>query len=162
MDLDALLTTDEAGDLLGLTGRRILQLIQDGYVARAQRGRVKLRDLVRGYGKSLKAGAEGGTNADAQAALARKRAEMLEIEIAKKRNELVDVDLCISLQQMLAGAVVAELANWSSRVTKDAALRAAIDREVSASLDRIRQTAERGASELFGPLDGDDDEAEAA
>lgn len=135
-------------------------MIADQFIPRAKPGRVKLGEAVKGYARALKA-QPGGTNADAQRDLARRRAEKIEIEIAKEKGELVDLSICIALQQMLAGAIVSELSNWSARVSRDDKVRAAIDREVAASLDRIRKVAETGAAELLNVADDDADEVEA-
>jgi len=154
MDFDQIITTEEAGTLLGVSQRRINQLIAEQYIERVKTGRVRLSAAVRGYARSLKA-QPGGTNADAQRDLARARAEKIALEIALAKRELVETESVINLAQSFVGAVVSELGNWSARTTRDANLRVLIDREVAASLACIQATVRKATDEIFA--DGDEE-----
>lgn len=81
--------------LLMLTPRRVQQLVKEGHIPRAERGRYELVPAVQGYIRYLKdraigADAEGGEASD-KARLVKARADIAEFEAGLLEGELVRV-----------------------------------------------------------------------
>jgi phage terminase Nu1 subunit (DNA packaging protein) len=96
--------------LLDLTPRRIRQLVGEGVIQRAEKGRYELVSSVRGYIRYLRdraIGADALPDDAARASRARllkAQAEAQEMENAKERGELLPVDLIDQTWTDMAGA----------------------------------------------------------
>ena len=85
--------------LLDLTPRRIRQLVDEGVIQRAEKGRYELVPSVRGYIRYLRdrsIGRDGEQSSDIaseRARLTREQADKMAMENAKARNELIPTPL---------------------------------------------------------------------
>lgn len=82
--------------LLMLTDRRVQQLVKDGHIPRAERGRYELVPVVQGYIKYLKDRAIGadtpGGEVEDKARLMKARADIAQFEASRLAEDLVSVD----------------------------------------------------------------------
>jgi hypothetical protein len=127
--------------------QRIEQLVADGWIKRYARGQYRLIDVVQGYIKSLR---DERSRANVKAADSRvrdARTREIEVRTAEREGRLVDVEELFYLAATLAGMVRSEHVGVSARITRDLAVRRAIDREMNGIdqrlADRIETLSER-------------------
>ena len=122
--------------LLDLTPRRIRQLVDEGVIQRAEKGRYELVPSVRGYIRYLRdrsIGRDGEQSSDIaseRARLTREQADKMAMENAKSRNELIPAPL---VQKSIERAFSA----FGSRI--DAIPRKAVPRLKGCSGDAARE-----------------------
>lgn len=103
----------EIAELLNLTPRRVQQLVQEGVIPKAARGRYDLAASVGAYVAHLQGQLGDGKaphNLSAQRArLAAAQADKAEMELAARRGELVDVGRAVELLTKVVSAVRARV-----------------------------------------------------
>ena len=95
--------------LLELTPRRLQQLVAEGVIPRAQRGRYELIPVVQGYVRYLRSRAiagdgQGGDPGD-RARLVRAKADIAEMEAERMRGNLVPADEADEAWQPIATTI---------------------------------------------------------
>jgi hypothetical protein len=109
--------------LLDLTPRRIRQLVDEGVIQRAEKGRYELVPSVRGYIRYLRdraIGADALPDESARASRARlikAQAEAQEMENAQTRRELVHVDDAAAVAGRIVEAIRPKLLGLGSRIS---------------------------------------------
>jgi phage terminase Nu1 subunit (DNA packaging protein) len=93
---DEALSASQLGKLIGVTPRRVQQLAREQVIPRVGQ-RYPLRAAVRSYCAWLRDRATGRDDDPARQRLTLARAEMAELELAKRRGELVEVDAVLAL-----------------------------------------------------------------
>lgn len=143
--------------LLGVTERRLNQLVKEGIAIRVARGRYDLTKTVKNYIANLKAQApERGTERyDDQAALLKTRRAMAEIELGERRGDLlaretveaIVVETLVLMTQRLEG-LGGRLAMDLAGETNPAKIRRLISDEVSATRQGIADGLGRLCSDV--------------
>ena len=148
--------------LLRLTERRVQQLSKEGVIPKAERGRYELAPAVQGYIGYLQdrvapKGDEGG-GIDYHVEKARKtkaEADIAEMEVAKRRGELIDtVDVKEAWQSILTEVRANLLHNVPVRIAAaakaeddEAALKSLVKAEI---VEALRVISEKNGEELIG------------
>lgn len=163
----AILSASEMAALLGITERRLQQLVDEGYVPRHERGAYQAGPAVRGYIRSVKE--SGGNRNKEHAALARAQAEKVRRENLRARGALQPVELVDETLQGVAGVIVPELEGLPGRVANELAgisepgvIRARLQDECRAIRTSVADYLERRADTLAAMQDGGEHVAPAA
>lgn len=159
-DLDAILTSAEAGELLGITATRLRQLVDLGHVEKGGRNGVVLRAAVQGYIGFLKDDSRRSSKSAAASRMQDAKTREIDLRIAEREGRLVDI---VELNDIVA-AVVGELRTGLSgvpaAVTNDTAQRLRIETSINAVLTAAADRFEQEAASLRAG--GSSAEADAA
>lgn len=93
--------------ILDLTERRVYQLVKDGTIKRAAKGRYNLIEAVRGYLNYLRAAANDSTLSlsEQRTRLVKLQAEKVQIELDRSRGELVSKDVVIKRELVIKASM---------------------------------------------------------
>ena len=148
---DTTVSTSELAVVLGLTGRRIQQLVQDGTLVTVERGRLPLADAVQRYIKFLSAGTVDKDDIEvekarrkSEAVIKASRAAVAKMEVAElqgKMHRSEDVaamteDMIYNIRSMLL-ALPGRLAVDTSAAESAAEAAVIIRREVYAVMNEL-------------------------
>lgn len=146
---------DVIARLLNVTPRRVQQLVKDGVIPKASRGKYTLVGSVQGYVKFLQEklqdpGGETRTNLNEERTRKTKaEADIAEMEAAKMRGDLVDalqmkqaMDLVISeVRAKLLNNAPTRIAARAKSEKREASIKSIAKEEIAASLLALSKTA---------------------
>lgn len=128
---------DDMGRLVGVSGRRITQMADEGKIPKPINGKYDGPAVVRALFLAAKSKRE---QTDSDRAIARARtaqAEAQEIRNARDRKELVAVDEVVNVFDTLVAVVRDEITALPARVTRDMDLRRKLEADIDGVLSRI-------------------------
>ena len=158
MDLSSI-SAEAVGNLLGVTGRRVRQLAEEGKIPKANAsGRYDGPAVIRHLLAEARANRPEGRLEVARAKALEVRTAGEEQRLAERRRELVAVDVATDALDRVLGAVVAELVGLPARATRDPTLRRRLDDEVHASRERMAKALGDAAAAISAGRDPIDDE----
>jgi hypothetical protein len=154
---------DVVAKLLLVTPEWVRRLTKDGWIAKTDRGRYRVVDVVQGYIRFLKDEARRATKTASHNRLQEIRARKEELAVAQTERELVPLAEAMTLVDEVCGAVVARVNAIPARFTRNIEQRAALQREVDEALAEVADRIEKlGATFQSGRDDPAADEEEAA
>lgn len=156
-----MITIVQAARLLMISDERVRQLVKAGYIPKAARNTYPLVGVVQGYIRSLKDEQKGATKIVAENKVRDARAEVLQMQIAERKRELVPIEDAAATLDKVMATVVAELTGLPARVTRDVPMRRAIEKELDAARNRMAATLRTSAATLRAGGDVFADAAEA-
>ena len=146
-----------------VTPEWIRRLTEEGWIAKTDRGRYRVLDVVQGYVLFLKDEARRATKTASYNRLQEIRARKEEFAVAQTERDLVPLVEAMTLVDEVAGAVVARVNAIPARFTRNIKQRAALQREVDEALAEVADRIEKlGATFQSGRDDPAADEEEAA
>lgn len=151
-----LVTADAIAKLFNLTPRRVRQLVHEGVIPRAEKGKYDVIGAVRGYVSYLQARAEGrGVEAQdvhvERARLTRAQARTAEIELAALERTLLPFDQVVEAWQQLVAAFRAKCLALPSKMAPRLAMTST--REIQAELTAGVREALQELSQFDLPRD---------
>lgn len=167
MTTDAIPKTVSAAqlaDLLGVSGRRVAQLAQEGAIPKAARGVYPLPEAVRAYCAYAKANPDGRprkmqTLEAEKTRLTRAQAELAEVKAAQARGDLLPVQAVqarwIETVTALRAALLAVPPRIAAQAGLDRAAAALLDAEMREALDQIATAGEEAHRAAEEPLEDD-------
>ncbi|WP_245407583.1 hypothetical protein [Rhodopseudomonas faecalis] len=129
-----MITTEQAGRLLMVTGERVRQLIKSGYVPRPVKGVIPLVAAVQGYIKFLKDEDRRSSKSAADSRVRDARAKEIELKIARQQRELLPTEEAVALCNRVVGLLISRVAGLPAEFTRDLNER----RRLEGSIDAIR------------------------
>ena len=141
-----ILSTVQAGELLGVSDEWVRRLVKEGYIDKRSRNSVALKSAVEGYIKFLKDDARRSSKSAVAGRLQEAKAKQTEVRTAKEIGELVPFEESNALLQQVVGTMMAGLNGLPAQVTRDLDVR----REIEAAIDGIRLQVAKSIEEL-GP-----------
>lgn len=155
-------TVDEIAEILMLeSGRRVEQLVADGYGGRVARGRYDTRAMVQGYIRFLRDDRRDNT---ASASANRKRdAQTRQIEIANARasHELGEVAELNAVLDEVTGTLRSEFMGFGASLTRDLVMRQKIEDGVDERFARAAESIKQTIAALAAGGEALDTDAEA-
>jgi hypothetical protein len=128
------ITLEQACRLVMLSNERIRQLVKDGYIPKPAKNSYPLVGVVQGYIRFLRDEDRRSSKTAAESGLKAARQKEVELRIAERSRDLIDVREHSDIVDEMAGMFVAGLSALPARVTKDMAMR----RQIEAECDAIR------------------------
>lgn len=155
--------TATAAALIDVTPRRLQQLVGEGYVKSAGRGRWSLVNVVQGYIRSLR-------DANKRAAARADEDEMRALKLREKRRVveeaerlLIPTEAAVDALEKIVGHVRAEVTSLPARMTRDPALKRELEGHANEILAGLaKRLGEAGESLRAGGVDPDPDAEDAA
>ncbi|MFN3347409.1 hypothetical protein [Pseudorhodoplanes sp.] len=145
-----------AAKLLMVTPEWVRRLTKDGWIAKSDRGRYRVVDVVQGYIRFLKDEARRSTKTASHNRLQDIRTRKEELAVAQTERELVPLVEAMTLVDEVAGAVVARINAIPARLTRNIEQREQLQREVD---DALTEVADRIAKLRRSYRSGDEDPA---
>ena len=142
-DAAGTIAVDVAAKLLMVTPEWIRRLSKDGWIAKAERGRYRVVDVVQGYIRFLKDEARRSSKTASHSRLQDIRTRKEELVVAQAERELVPLAEAMTLVDEVAGAVVARVNAIPARVTRNIGERALLQREVDDALTEVADRIEK-------------------
>jgi phage terminase Nu1 subunit (DNA packaging protein) len=153
------MTLTDAGALIGKSDEWVRRLIAEGVVKRSPNGGVFRDEVVRAYIAWIQDEQRRATKSASESRVKDARAREIELRIALREGELIDLADHDAIVDEMAGIFIAALSSLPARVTRDTPLRRKIEQECDAIRGTIAETARKRASELRAV--GDADRADA-
>jgi phage terminase Nu1 subunit (DNA packaging protein) len=158
-----IIAPSKLADFLGITDRRINQLVEEGVLSKLERGKYDLGKCIRAYIaykdrqiEELQQGGEQKRQAEERKALA--QAEMLEIELAEKQGRMVDVETVIrELEPVITemrGAILG-IPKRAARELQDKTIEVWLNTETRKALNAISSIPDRLKRYQPTPAPGD-------
>lgn len=140
--------TETLATLLGVTGRHIRDLAARGVIRKIGRDRYRLTDAVRAVFAHVRSSVE--TKSEATSGFRKARTELIELELAEKRRSVIAATEAEAIVDYLAGKFGTALDALPARVTRDPALRRALQAEIIAIQNDLAESFGRAAEALDG------------
>jgi|GEM_PF-1095337 len=143
-ELPETVTGRALGALTGLTDRQIRNLAAEGVVVKADRGRYL---LIASATAILERARSQGTDAAAAARVeyVKTKAEAAALALAEKRRELVPVEDCNLVLDMMGAEFKNQFLGLPARFTRDLDLRRRLEAEIHDSFNRIAKKFDEAA-----------------
>jgi hypothetical protein len=145
---DVLLTTDEAGAAVKMTGERVRQLTKEGWIRKGGPNSYRLGDVIDGIlayredqAKKIDADSE-------QSKLAASRRREIDLRIAREQNKLIEITEVIEATDDVFGVFCSELRSLPAATTRDLTVRAEIERVLTATMQRCSEKIESRRTDL--------------
>lgn len=146
--IDAIIAIDSAARLLGISGERVRQMVRAGQLDKAQRGRVRLSDAVRGYIRTLKEEARRASQNASSQRLHNVKADRIELDTRVRRAELIEMDMGEFVFADVFQTLRDEIDGVPAASTRDLKTRAAMQGRLDDAFGRARKRFQARRAEL--------------
>lgn len=136
------------GTILGITGRRVRQLVSETVISKSGRGQYPVASAITAYVKWVQESRERVTPSEARERVLAARAEQIEMANKQTAHALIDTEGAIAAVDEVVGAYRTELAGLPARLTRDLDKRDEIEREIDGLLGRVTSIFHKRAAEL--------------
>lgn len=130
VDPETVISLALAGELLGVSRKRVAQLVQDGFIRKAGRGTTTIVAAVRGHARYWQDKAAEQTKGSADARVRDARAAEIEQRIAARKRELVPAAEALCAIDHVVAACAEAFAAIPAMITRDVAERTRIETQV--------------------------------
>jgi hypothetical protein len=164
VSIDAIeLNSTQAAKLLGITQQYFNQLVRDEWIKPVGKNRYRLPSVVQGYKAFLQ---DEGRRTQKSAAASRvqdARASQLELQNARELGKLIEIEDVLLWQSEILGRLRTELTGVPAASSRDLDVRAEIEKQVNAAIERCRRSFEEAwqAIESGKPVTLGGEEADA-
>jgi DNA-directed RNA polymerase sigma subunit (sigma70/sigma32) len=142
------ITLEQVAMLLQLSKERVRQLVASGHIPKVGRNTYSLVGAVRGYlrlkDEELLRVREAASNNGLRSA----RQREIELRIAIKERELIEIEEAYQIIAFFIAQLHAEFEGLPRRVTRDRDFKQKIQDEIDAAFTRVAEAAARAGSEL--------------
>lgn len=114
---DMIVSTNEMADILGVTTRRLTQLVTDHGIPAEGRGKFRIASVVQAYAAFCKEGATKKTGTESLDTLRNEKALEIRLNRARKDREVIAMDEAISAVEEVTGMFVASLTGLPAQIT---------------------------------------------
>lgn len=126
----------DSATLVGLSPKWVRTLVQEGFIPEPDaQGRYLATEVAQGALRAKDAKQRETTKSASASRAQDKRAQLLEIQIAKEERRLVDIEDAIGAMDDLVGAVKSTMSGVPARCSADIAVRAKIETELGHALN---------------------------
>ena len=133
------------GHVIGVSARRINQLVKEKWIPKSARNTISLSDGVQGYIAFLEDCHEKARPTATDDELRAERARKLRLENDCTEGKLVEIDEAFNAIDVGFGAVRVGMAAVPARVTRDLELRQKIEDEINRALTAVAEELESRA-----------------
>jgi hypothetical protein len=137
------ISVDEAGRLVGISGRRVRQLAEKGVVPPIDKGKVPLVGFVQGYVRYLREEAHRSTQTQGVTEVQRERAAEIRQRREAKAGTLVPRDEAFAVVNEVIGGLASDLAGLPAAISRDREVRQRVKRAIDGILNRAADRIER-------------------
>ncbi|MCO5730092.1 hypothetical protein [Rhizobium sp. SSA_523] len=114
---DLIVSSNEMADILGVTTRRLTQLVSEHGIPSEGRGRFRIASVVQSYATFLKEGATKKTGTESLDVLRNEKALDIRLARARKDREVIALDEAVSAVEEVTGMYVASLTGLPAQIT---------------------------------------------
>lgn len=143
-----ILSAELLGAAVGVSPEYLRKLARAGRFKAVSRGRFKSIDVFRGMRAALLDHSKKSRTSDEARALAAARRREIEIRTAAMEGDLLSMESLLEVIGDVVGSFRSRLAGVPAAVTRDPAMRARIESEIEAALDKCRADFRKKVDEL--------------
>jgi hypothetical protein len=132
-----LVSGNELARHMFMSRQNVDALVTSGVIERRGDGKFDQAQCRRLYVKHLQSERRGNARAEADAALSRSKARMLQLKIGVAERELMQVDDALATIDVLCGLFLTKLGDMPARCTRDLTVRRAIEKVTREIRDEI-------------------------
>lgn len=147
-DLDAVLKSAEAAELLDITPHRLRQLIDSGHIEKAGRNGVRLQAAVQGYLKFLRDDQRRSSKSASASRMQDAKTREIDLRIAEREGRLIDLAEHNDILAEVIGMVRTAFAGVPAAATDDPEVRRRIETSINDALTEAAKRAEQATAEL--------------
>lgn len=147
-DPDTVITLAQAGDMLGISRKRISQLVQEGFISKAGRGTTTILAAARGYARYWQEKASQETKTSADTRVRDARAAEIEQRIAERNRQLVTAAEATAALDHVVAACGEAFAAIPAMLTRDVGERNRIETQVKRAQRQVVRRLEEAAKLL--------------
>lgn len=136
LDLDAVITRDQAAELLGMEPGSVSRFTKEGWIKKSG-AKYQLRQVVDGYVSFLKDENRRGSQSASRNRVTDARAQEIELRIAQKGRQLIELTEATDALDVVVGKFRSEIEGLPARFTRDLEQREKLETEVNGILTRI-------------------------
>lgn len=142
-DIAAIECNSSSGSkLLDITQQYFNQLVRDGAIKSVGKNRYLLVDVVQGYKAFLLDESRRAQKSASASRVQDARATQIEMQTQRDLGKLVEIEDVLSWQSEILGTLRTELVGVPAASTRDLEVRAEIEKQVNAAVDRCRKSFE--------------------
>ena len=138
-----LISADVAAALLQISRRRFFQLVEQKWIAKAERGKYRLRDVVQGFIALRDDQIERIEKRNADNRIRDARAREIELRTAREEGALIPTDEVVTWTQSVVDELMRQLRELPARVTTDAGEQS----RIANIIERIGDKADEAGAE---------------
>lgn len=155
--------SDVGCKLLMITQQWFNKLVRDGWIKKAGKNRYRVVDVVQGYVKYLQDENRRATKSASASRVQDARAQQIEMQMAKEQRELIPIEDVAAFLSDTLGALRSELTGVPAASSRDPAVRAEIEKNQDAAIERCRAAFASGTKAIRSrqPIAVDAEEADA-
>lgn len=139
------INTDQAARLLMVTPERVRQLVREGWIARIDRDRYRLVDVVQGYIRFRNHEDRRANKSGAESRIRDARADEINLRMGVRAGQLIEHAEHVAIIEELCGLVRAELGGLPARLTRDLGERRKTEQAIYELLTRLAARADEMA-----------------
>lgn len=128
---------EQASKLLGITRRRVSQLVEEGFIPKVSRGTTTLSGAAQGYVRYWQEKASSETKTSAESRVRDARASEIEMRNEERMRKLIPLDDALAIMDEYTAVVREAMDSIPARVTRDIGMRRVIEAEVNAAHETI-------------------------
>lgn len=144
----AALTGEQAGVVIMRSGEWVRKLSKEGWITKQSDGKFFLLDVVQGYIRYRDDAERRATKTAAANRISDARAREIELRVARREGQLIEIDDVLPVIDELVGLFRTELSGFGARVTRDLETRRVIDGAANDILSKISEAAVKKQSAL--------------
>lgn len=152
--------TETAAKLLMVTPEWVRRLTKDGWIKKVSKDQYRLVEVVHGYINFLKDEQRRASKSASQSRVQDARAKEIERRMARDEGSLWDADAAEAAFSDILGAFRSELSGVPAGSTRDLAVRAEIEKNLYAAIDRCDARLANATASLRAGAEGGDMESE--
>jgi hypothetical protein len=139
------IAADAAASLIGVTPRRLQQLVADGWIVRTTPGEYTIANVVQGYIRFMKEGRRTSKGA-AEKRVLEARAREIELRTSRAEQQLVPADEAVAYVRMITEAVMSQLESLPEQFTADQDKRRRLQAAIAGIREKVDEAVNRGPS----------------
>ena len=143
------------GDIVGVSARRVNQLVKEKWIPKSARNTVSLKEGVQGYIAFLEDRHEKDRPTATDEELRAERARKLRLENDRTEGKIMETDAAFDAIDKICATIRIGLAALPARVTRELALRRKIEDEVDRILTAVSAKLEDRGTLLAGGEDAE-------
>lgn len=142
---DAEISFETASKILGITRRRVSQLVEEGFIAKRSRGTTTIADAAQGYSRYWQEKAMAETKTSAESRVRDARAREIEMRNEERMRKLIPIEDHTAVVDYVVGAVHVAFNSIPARLTRDIEQRRKIEVEIDGAFKQIAKACRAGA-----------------
>jgi hypothetical protein len=147
-DAPRFVTASALGPHIGCSRQNVVKLADEGVIERRADGLFDQDQSRLRYIRFLQSARRNSARSEADAALARSKARLMELRIGQQERTLMRVDEALEVVDAITGLYLTKLSELPARATRDLSVRRSIDKVVREIRDELASECAKRVAEI--------------